>query len=660
MRWPALRAGRLRRDRGRPSRFSRWRAAAVLGFGMLIVVGVLVSGAQQAWAQDWNVPFFGDCPKQAPLPAFPGEGLIGSIDPPSPDQGAPGSVYHMVSYAGTTWHTYGLGSEPICNVDIASDPWAVVTTGLGNALLWLAKLSVAVTVWFSESVTDTGLLAQLDRLVVSLANTLYQGVAAEFGSAVLAVLAVIILWLALRGDMPAVSQRSVAALAGMAVAASAYLSPLIYINLINNGVSDLTNQTRNSVLRAANVDGVSTLSQTLYREVVWENWVQGEFGSTVSPDAEQYAVPLVQTQAFTREEVQSGNTGQEAVDAKQERFNQIAEDLSATSKRHFTGRSGSRLIWGAWALFEANAYGLFQWIANLVEFVCLTLLRVLVFLAPVLGLIAVIRNRTLVEILNAAGTAVWHALYLTIAAAVNLIAMVYISGLNITLVGQAVLVVLLTVGMWMVVGPIARLRSMFNATAAVAGMDKLTGKAANKIDLDLPKQRGSGGDSGEERHRRDEPSGPVPERPEGRSNAPAPAQPDGRQPVPSQHVSSQPRPEGQGVPTQPEPVGAGAASGGAASGGSAAGAAGTVYSAVQVYRNGHQNGHGSLGGQGGAAGDGAAPSGSGRTEVIDMDQYRERRSGSQPVYRPGRSAAADEPQARPEARDYYRPPGGER
>src|SRR5690606_22641039 len=107
----------------------RWpqRLGAILG----VVVMLLSVTIQPASAQQTA---FGD---EAPNIERPGQGLVGSIDPPEA-RGLADSVYREYNYAGTAWITYDLGSPPLC-----SDPGAQLDTWVGNQLFNIGKTLVA-------------------------------------------------------------------------------------------------------------------------------------------------------------------------------------------------------------------------------------------------------------------------------------------------------------------------------------------------------------------------------------------------------------------------------------------------------------------------------------------------------------------------------------
>lgn len=439
--------------------------------------GDVVTGATAGpTAQPAAIPF-GDC-REAPAAEYPGAGAVGRIDPPDADQGVPGSAYHEVGYGGHVWHTYDLG----CGPDAAVDPVAVGDSWFGNALFDGAKFVVAATVAINDAVTVGGLLDQLDGLLVSGTIALYDGVFVPLVGLALLLLAVMLLVLAFRGDLAMISRKTLVALVGLGLASMAYLTPLLYVAVIDRTLTAGMHALRTTVLTESSVDARHGLSQTLHEEVVYTGWLRGQFGSADSGDARDHGRELLRAQAFTRAEVAAGATGEQASEAKQERFEQVASSVAPATYPYLTGHSAHRTGAGLFALLESLVYASFQAAAGLAIFVCLLLLRMLVLLGPVLGLVAILRHRTLAELGQAAGTAVWQAIVLTVVATLHLVMMVHIAGLALPGIGALLLMLAATVVLWWAVGPWRRLRSMVSVAAAVTGAEVSAGPSRRGID----------------------------------------------------------------------------------------------------------------------------------------------------------------------------------
>ena len=244
----------IRTQRGR-------RVAALLTLLGLILAVALGSPSTALGAPALaQVPGVEDC-KQPPNPERPGSGMVGAIDPTPLQAGAPNSVYAEVGYAGLVWHTYDLG----CGPSGLRNPNAVVDTWTGTLLFDAA--------WF-------GLIAVL------LAIVLFRSI-----------------W---RGDLATVSKRAAWALAGIWLAAATYLTPLLYTQVLDGVLVDGSNQVRTGFLHEVGIAQRDALPTLLHEQIIYRNWLRGEFGSPDGPQAAQLGRDLVRAQAFTKQEIAAG------------------------------------------------------------------------------------------------------------------------------------------------------------------------------------------------------------------------------------------------------------------------------------------------------------------------------------------------------------------
>ena len=278
------------------------------GVALLVVAG-LVSGSallgRPAFAQSL------DC-KEAPEPDRPGTGLVGSLDPPTYGIGEPGSVYYEVGYSGMVWHNYDLGCA-----GTAFNPSSTTDTWLGNQAFNVAKFGVGGVNWAHYLIAGGGdLLAPLDGVIRGATTAMYQAVFTTWIGPALVVLSVILLVLALRGDLARQAQRIAFALAALMVGSAAYLTPVDWAKAADGLLLDGVTQMQEGFLSQVGLGDRDTLPTVLVDQVVYDNWVRGEFGSPDVPQAQQLGRDLLRAQTFTKAEVAEGHDTAELAQQK--------------------------------------------------------------------------------------------------------------------------------------------------------------------------------------------------------------------------------------------------------------------------------------------------------------------------------------------------------
>ena len=434
----------------------RTRAALVVGG---LVAGLALLGAP-ASAQTF------DC-RAAPDPDRPGTGLVGSLDPSPIGTGAPGSPYAEVGYAGQVWWTYDLG----CGPGAARDPAAATDTWLGNELFDVAKLIVGGVNWAHYLIArGSGLLAPLDGVVQGGARAMYDAVFTVWSGIALAVLAAVLLVLAARGDLSRQTQRVGVALVALAVAAAAYAAPVAWSRMLDGVLLDGVTAMQQGFLAPSGTGDVNTLPTVLTDQVVYTNWLRGEFGSADVPQARELGRDLLRAQTFTKEEVATARDGQAEADAKKAQFAGVAARVGDRYS-YFQGRSGSRVGAGLLALVQAACIGLFQLMSKLLILVSLLVVRLLVMVAPALAVLALLKPEVLPSMLKVGGAALVNTLLVGALAGLHALMVVSLfrpgSGVDTWL---ALLVTgVVTVVLWAVSRPFRRLASMVSLTREQVG-----------------------------------------------------------------------------------------------------------------------------------------------------------------------------------------------
>jgi len=451
--------GARRRARWRRAEsMARWRTGRKWSV-MVLVAGLL--GIQIVL----GVPAYADQCGDAPVPERPGAGMVGAIDPPALDHGDPNSNYGKYSYAGSVWHVFD--NNCVLSKTI-TDPNSVIDTWAGNQLFNVGKNIVGATNSLHYAMlSQDSMLKPLDDAVAKAATTFYDNVYVRWFGPVALLLGLLMFRYIWTGDLASMSKRGMWALAGMWLAASVLVLGPVY-----SGVDSLllqkTSQIQAGFLPSDQVDSQrNTLPDSLYNNVVYRNWLRGEFGDPAAPQAVQFGPELLNDQAWTKQDVNSADD-QAKVTAKQNDYKALPGKLGSAAG-FFQGSEGSRTGDGFLALFQGLAYSLFQLFAKAAVLLAQVLLRILLLAAPLIGLAAMLLPELLPKVAKAAGAVLFNVLLLSALAGMHALLLNLIFGAQLSLLAQMLLASLITIVFFMIGRPIRRMWQMVELSVAAAG-----------------------------------------------------------------------------------------------------------------------------------------------------------------------------------------------
>ena len=448
-----LAAVHRRRRATRPEGPVRSRRAAML------IVTALVGGSALIGTPAMAQPF--DC-KESPEPDRPGTGLVGSLDPPTYGVGEPGSVYDEVGYAGLVWHNYDLG----CAGAAVFNPASTTDTWLGNQAFNVAKFTVGGVNWSHYLIADGGeLLSPLDDLISTGTTAMYDAVFSTFIGPVLAVLAVILLVLAMRGDLAQQARRGAFAVIALVIGSAAYLTPVDWAKAADGLLLDGVTSMQEGFLDQVGLGNRDTLPTVLVDNVIYQNWLRGEFGAPDVPQAQELGRDLLRAQAFTKAEIAEGADTLELAEQKKADFAAIGERMGDRYP-YFTGEAGSRTGAGILAVVQAICIALFQLLSKVLVLVAMLMLRLMVMTAPAIAVVAVLKPDILPALLRVAGAAIVNTLVVGALAGLHALLVVSLFRPDSTIdLWLALLVTgVVTVVLWAVARPFRRLVSMVSLT----------------------------------------------------------------------------------------------------------------------------------------------------------------------------------------------------
>ncbi|MCK2240765.1 MULTISPECIES: chloride channel protein [unclassified Crossiella] len=407
--------------------------------------------------------------KESPNPDRPGSGMVGAFDAAPLGTGVPGSAYDEVGYAGHVWHTYDLG----CGPEGLRNPNAVIDTWAGNQTFNMAKVLVGATNGLHYALLGGELMKPLDDLVSTGTIALYDTVYAPwFGLAAL-ILAIFLFRHIWQGDLASIGKRSMWALAAIWLAAATYLTPLLYTRLLDDVLIKGTSQIQAGFLREVGVDERNSLPTVLHDQVIYRNWLRGEFGSPDSTPAKDFGRDLLRAQTFTKQEVAEGkDQGKDPIVAKKAAFEGLvarADEVGA--KGHIQGIDGSRMGAGALGLFQSVVYSLFQLLAKAAILLAQVLLRVVILAGPIIGLIAMLYHAILRGVGRAIGAALLNVVVIAALAGLHtlLLTWIFAPTRGLGLLAQMALAGLVTLVFFLVGKPVRRIWQMVELSVGAVG-----------------------------------------------------------------------------------------------------------------------------------------------------------------------------------------------
>ncbi|MFF2902717.1 hypothetical protein [Streptomyces sp. NPDC057966] len=457
---------------------------------------------QKSEDEDKRNLLMGEC-KLPPHLETPGQGILGWIDP-GPDKApaardpkaadADAYLYEQYGYAGLTWHTYGLTcGDKLRDPDtamVAVDNW------FANRVFTWSKSWTALTVVLRQYATHDGLFASLDPVVERATHAVRDAVYSPWIGTSLLLLGTAIIYQAKRKNLPDVTSQIAWALLVMTAATAVASYPVEASKMadkaINTTISSIdqafagvdlagdggltpqtggsTDPTLYSPPSGDRVQDSTAHGNMLVHSVLYRQWLRGELGSDDSAVAQKYGVQLFDCQALTWREARLPAKEQfKVVQAKMLRFREIAakiekEDPSAYS--YLTGEKGGRLGASSISQAQAASSNLFSMAADLVIIGGKISLKFIVILFPALAVIGLHRRTSGVvkTAFNAGLAAVINIPLFALGGAVDVLMVREISSPQVDIPQwlKVVLLLLVTLVLWRMMRPVARLSSMIN------------------------------------------------------------------------------------------------------------------------------------------------------------------------------------------------------
>lgn len=392
------------------------RLLAVVLTGLIFLV---VSAGPASAIGLGDLPGLGslDC-KTSPTPNLPGMGMPAVFD--GHQAGTGSSTYATHGYAGLSWSTYDLG----CLVPGAvADTGATIDTFLGNMALGTAVTLVGLADGLHNFAAGPSFASALDPIAISLTQGVSGAVYTPWIGVSLAVLALVLLVGAHRGNLSGVVSSVGWALLVMAVAAGVLSYPLAASHAaqaVITGTVGQVNQTMLGEAPHATADPTAARAELIVDTVLYPQWVRGELGRPDSAVAQKYGRRLYDDQAYSWADVPPSKA---ATTARADDFKATAaqvEKQDPAAYQYLTGHARGRTGPGLMALAGVLLTILFPIVADLLVLGALDIIALVCILFPALAVIG-LHPRTsgvIKGILNAAGAALINSVVFSIGAAI--------------------------------------------------------------------------------------------------------------------------------------------------------------------------------------------------------------------------------------------------
>lgn len=434
---------------------TRLRALIVV---FAIVAFNVVFGAPAAFAQDCG---------EAPNPERPGTGMVGAFDP-AEARGEEGSPYREYGYAGMVWHTFETDCGPLSGV---TDANTTLDTWMGNQLFNFGKNIVGATNGLHYTVLEGGLFNPIYEAIKDGTDAVYNNIYAQLIGLVALLLAIFMFRHIWRGDLAAVSRKAAFALGAVWLAASSF-ALLRYIDDIDRVIVQTTTSIQAGFIDESEERVVRHILPTnLHNEIVYKNWLRGEFGTPDAREAEEHGEKLLDAQAFTWRQMAAGDDGDEQViREKNAEYKRIAGDLGPAAG-YFTGEDGSRTGAGFISFLQSLVYSLFQLLAKAAVLLAQVLIRLLTLTAPLLGLVALLHHDVLRRVGKVVGTVAFNLVVLSVLAGVHalLLNAIFAASDSLSMLAQMAMAGLVTILLFVVGRPVRRLWQMVDVTTRAVG-----------------------------------------------------------------------------------------------------------------------------------------------------------------------------------------------
>ncbi|MFD6356719.1 hypothetical protein [Nocardia tengchongensis] len=443
-----------------------------------------------------------DC-KDVPVPEFPRSALPSNFDASSADRepptGSSPSGYQTYGWAGLKWYAYDLG----CGPDIVRAPVAMKDTEIGNDFLTTGEILAATAFWLDEQTKTrteaeksgmTPALAQFDTIITSLTTGMFGFYSWLFGIA-LSVIAVVMLWNALKANAAAVTRSVAVAGAGLTLGAFFVGAPQKAIEWADSTFGSVITDTQTQMFAVSLDDsggklggGVYDPRNVLMDKILLDDWRKGYFGRNYDDSQNQLGVKLRQSLAFSYAEQKAiaeaplefdpqvgflDNQVQSALISQKERIfrDEIVKPLESHNLSYYTfqGKDSHRASIGFLAMMKLGLPSVLWMGASILKLGALLAIRFAILFAPVWVPVASVHGGWLSRVLRMLAAAYMWGVIGAVIVSLYLMALVKLYNINDGSVDgtwRLWFMVLLSIVCWMIMRPFKRISQILTQNNA--------------------------------------------------------------------------------------------------------------------------------------------------------------------------------------------------
>lgn len=231
--------------------------------------------------------------KTPPTPQMAGTGMSVITHPPA-HPSKPATRYDTYGLGGLSWDMYDTG----CGPAMVREPSGTIGTTIANWMFDGAKLIVGVEDALASAASHPTFLGQLEPVVSSLESKLHKGIYLPWLIVALALAGGLMFRHVRRVEMAGALTALAWSLMVMTCVGIIFAQPLWLPHLVHRSMNSAIAQGSGTLTGSTSTDPAETLASTTEDQILYQSWLQGEFGLSNSATARQFGARLYADKAL--------------------------------------------------------------------------------------------------------------------------------------------------------------------------------------------------------------------------------------------------------------------------------------------------------------------------------------------------------------------------